>query len=245
MKTFNVYGCSWTQGIQSQELETDSWVAIAAAKQKNHTWKNWARAGCSVQYCSFLLDAFTYYRKENDFVIFQITQPGRLTYWEHYIFNKVKDKIYFNDYGKTDGLPNYSFYGLDEARNKFGNITPGDIPNGYSIRKENGIFYKDKPELARLYYTAVETEQQYYEWHVFIEHVKKYADFLYFHHDHPSKRKENFRFIENKFDDIPCFRDELGHDEYSKYQIDDGKHLNARGNEILADWVLEKIKDKL
>jgi hypothetical protein len=245
MKTINTFGCSWTQGIGTSPSEKDNWVVIAASKTPEYNWLNWARAGSSLLYSTFLAESFNQYKTSNDFVILQITTPGRLTFWEHAIFDKINNPNYFKPRKRKGvSLHNYKESLLDD-RYKFGNITQGDIPNGFSIRRQNGTFYRDKPNLAKYYYSAVEREQFFYEWYIQVKHAINYADFVYFHESHPDNRLNYCRFTENIFADIPCFRDELGHDEYSKYQIDEGKHLNTQGNEILADWVLEKIKDKL
>lgn len=239
MKTVNTFGCSWTDtnGIISRQQPNANWPMIFAGKHPEIKVDNWARQGSSVIFSASILDAFNKIKSKDDITVFQITHHSRLSFWDCDFYNNLSECVINNTH---EIVNNYTSRRLKHKVN-FGNITPGDLQAGFSLKVLNGKDTKVKAKHADWYYKGLGKQQALFEWSLAIEYVISRADFVYFHFFHP----DNYADMQEKYSHIPCFRDEIGHDTYNDWVIDEGNHLGPQGNEVLADWIYEKIEDQL
>lgn len=247
MKTINTFGCSWTAGIRKLNELDCNWPTVFAHEHKDLYVQNWARAGSNVMLQASILDAFNRTKKtDNDITVFQITTQARLSFWGCHFYYNLDDcfKII-----KNFDLVNYQHNTIGSWVD-YGNVNVSDISKGYSvfIKANETNKYTVKPVLAEKYYEFLGEEQMMYEWSIAIEYVLKRADFVYFHVQHPDNMwggDPGRHPCHGLYSHIPCFIDEIGEENYNKWQIDDGRHLSPKGERVLADWVYDKIKDKL
>lgn len=205
------FGCSWSQGLSTVD-DAYCWPK-ALAENKQYQVDNFALAGSSLSFQAYLLDDVL---KHNtyDKVIFQITSPQRLTYFDDTL-----------DYGKYLRLYN-NYRELDRAGDIYRNficITPGHL----NLSKKDSFWnFPDKHDFASLYYKYVNKHVQRTEYKAVIEYVKNKVDFLFFHNEDVCK-----------IGNIPIVIDQLG----TSYIADRGQHFNKQGSRLVAEWIMEKI----
>ena len=241
INSINTFGCSWTAGPFGHPTDFP-WPLLLADNLKDIQVNNWAREGTSISYQSYILDAFCQnIKKPNDIIIFQITTETRFSHWDANLHKNFDQMI------KKWTSRNYCHYMLDTSIN-LGNITAGDLVTGYSWRvfPNNKKWKKEKNTFAKQYYKRVGISQSLFDFMMYLDYVIPKVDFIYFHRENINKKESNYSFIKNKYKNIPCVREDVfGVDEYKEYVIDDGEHLNIKGNNMVADFVLKNIEHLL
>jgi len=206
------FGCSWSQGIGPVD---NAYCWPKALADANPSWQvdNWALAGSSLSFQAYLMDDVCRH-DSYDKIIFQITSPHRLTY--------------FNDqlnYGKY--LKQYVNYReLDRSGDIYRNficITPGHL----NLSKKDSFWkYPDKHDFASLYYKYINKNIHRTEYKAVVEYVKNKTDFVYFHNEDVCK-----------IGGVPVLMDIVG----DKFVADEGQHFNKQGSQLTADWILDNI----
>lgn len=204
------FGCSWTHGI----LEINNGYSWPKAVAELTGWQvdNFSLAGSSLSFQTYLLDDVL---KNDDYdkIIFQITTPHRLTYFD--------DKCNYGKYLKKDN--NYRHLDItgDIYRN-FICVTPGHM----SLNDTDDFWkYPDKFTFANMHYKYTSKNIVKTEYNALIEYLKNKVDFLYFHNEN------------NSIDNVPVLMDIVG----DKFVADNGKHFNKLGSKWVANWILENI----
>lgn len=207
-----IFGCSWSQGLSTVD-ECYCWPKAVAEKYPNWTIDNFSLAGSSLSFQAYLMDDVCKH-DSYDKIIFQITSPQRLTYFD--------DRL---DYGKY--LKQYSNYReLDRSGDIYRNficITPGHL----TLSKKDSFWnYPDKHKFASLYYKYLNKHVQRTEYKAVIEYVKSKVDFVYFHNEDVCK-----------IGNVPVLMDIVG----DKFVADEGKHFDKQGSQWIANWVLDNL----
>ena len=209
------FGCSWTHGL----LEVDDgygWPWALAERHPDWEIENFALAGSSLSFQVLLLDDLLKNGHEYDRIVFQITAPMRVTYF---------DDEY--DYGKYlyRPIPNYRKFDLTgDIYHKFVCITSGHL----ALDRKHSFWrhpYK-KYDFAQTYYTYVNKNINRVEYRALVNYVKDRVDFLYFHHEDVCG-----------IGGIPVAMEELG----TQYVADDGGHFNREGCKVLSEWIESHI----
>lgn len=208
------FGCSWTQGVPTID-KSYCWPKAIANANPNWQVDNWALAGSSLSFQAYLLDDVCKNNSNSyDKIIFQITSPNRLTYFDDALNYGTYLKQY-NNYREFDRSG-------DIYRN-FIVITPGHM----KLPKHDSFWnYSDKHNFASLYYKYLNTSVQRTEYKAVIEYVKNKVDLIYFHNEDVCK-----------IGNVPILMDIVG----DKFVADEGDHFNKQGSQWIADWVLERI----
>jgi hypothetical protein len=205
------FGCSWSQGLSTVD-DAYCWPK-ALAENKQYQVDNFALAGSSLSFQAYLLDDVL---KHNtyDKVIFQITSPQRLTYFD--------DSL---DYGKYLRLYN-NYRELDRSGDIYRNficITPGHL----NLSKKDSFWnFPDKHDFANLHYKYTNKHISRVEYKAVVEYVKNKTDFVYFHNEDVCK-----------IGGVPVLMNLVG----DKFVADEGQHFNKQGSQWTADWILDNI----
>lgn len=212
-----IFGCSWTQGVGQIEKYIN-WPYFFSLKYPNIEITNYAVAASSL---TFQIHQMNLIKKTNpaDFYIFQITRPGRLTYWE-------PNSVFF-DHLETVS-PNYKQYrhGIFQSVQCLTPPLATQQPN--MNNKQKSI------DFAKHYYKNVNDETFEFEWNLAVEYVKQHADYYFLQTEGKDKNIK----------DIECVEDILGH-EQCKAWWEAGTHFGRQGLEWVANWVYENTKDKI
>lgn len=205
------FGCSWTQGVSTVD-DSYCWPKALAEDNQYHV-DNFALAGSSLSFQVYLLNDVI---KHNtyDKVIFQITSPQRLTYFD--------DSLDYGQYLKT----NQNYRELDRTGDIYRNficITPGHLQLSSS---DSFWDYPDKHNFAKLYYKYTNKHISRLEYIALVEYLKNKVDFLFFHNEDVCK-----------IGNVPIVIDRFGTD----YVADKGQHFNKQGSQLVADWIMENV----
>lgn len=207
-----VFGCSWSQGVPTVDNDF-CWPKAIADQYPEWQIDNFSLAGSSLSFQAWLLDDVL---KHNayDKIVFQITSPQRLTYFD--------DTVNVGSYLKSSN----NYRELDRSGDIYRNIiciTPGHL----SLADVDSFWnYPDKHNFANLYYKYTNKHVSRVEYKAVVEYVKNKTDFVYFHN-------EDVCNIGN----IPVLMDLTG----SKFASDVGQHFNREGSNWVAKWILNNI----
>lgn len=216
-----IFGCSHSDShFQEDESDRGSWAYELSKTNSNWIFFNHALGGSCLNYST---QRFMQYKEKfpNDFIIFQITYPFRLTlpvneYEDRFDYDQLSD----NYYKSTVNQKTFLTYGLwcnDEknTRNK-----PKEVVN----------YYK-----SHLRYFPEKYEQMIR--HCQIDYLQKNVDFLFFH----TEWFDGF----DKVGNIDVFQNNFTQAEWKNMLCDDDNHLNHKGAILEAEWVLNKIRQKI
>ena len=205
------FGCSWSQGLETVDNGYCWPLAIA---QANPEWEidNFALAGSSFSFQAYLLDDVLN-KNQYDKIIFQITSPFRLTYFD--------DQTDYGEYFKI--VDNYRYLDCStDIYRQFICITPGHM----SLNKQDSFWhYPDKYDFAKLHYKYTNKQISKIEYRALFDYVKSKTDFVLLHN-------EDVCGI-----GVPVLMDIVG----DKFVADEGEHFNAKGSQWVANWVLDNL----
>jgi hypothetical protein len=212
------FGCSWTHGINA----VDNFYSWPHALHKlNPDWKidNYAIGGSNLQFQTFLLDDVLRHNTY-DKIIFQITSPGRLTYFEEdYDFTKHL----------TEFEPNYKRFDIEDGFfRKVVTITPGHMK-----LPKTDIFWNllGKYDFAKSYYTAVNKSIFRTEYKALVYYLKDKVDLMFMHNEDVLK-----------LDICPVVVEEAKKENViDSFIADNGEHFNIEGCDWQAKWLINKL----
>lgn len=211
-KNIAVFGCSWTQGLKDKDF--DNWVFRLSKCFPQHNFYNFAAGGTSIVYHTHLLEQILKSTKF-DYKIFQVTSPGRFTWWQpHNALDLIEQK--------TD-----NYYCLQEDYGRF----VDRINTGTILSKKFVKLDRKKHNFGVEYYKRLTDEQIRLDNIAYVSYIKDKVDFHFYHRK--SYEKNSFSILT-----------ELGDDKFNKFVIDDGDHFGEEGNQWQADWIIDKLKDK-
>jgi len=215
MKSRNIaiFGCSWTQGLKSADF--DNWVVWLSKMYPQHNFYNFAAAGSAITYHTHLLEQVMQ-DKTFDVKLFQITSPGRFTWWKPH---KVKDILY----QKYD---NYHCLKAVDYENFVERINTGTILSNKFLDSD-----RKKHKFGVEYYKRLCADQVDLDHRVYINYIKNNVDFYFYH------RASYESHIPNVFT-------ELGKKQFYKYVIDNGDHFGTEGNQWQANWIKDQLTDR-
>ena len=214
MKSKNIaaFGCSWTQGVQP-EIFTN-WVMYLSELYPQYNFYNFGASGTSITYHTHLLEQVIK-SKKFDATIFQVTSPGRFTWWKTHT---VEDILY---------QKNDNYYCLDGNLSRFvDRINTGTIHSKKFLKSD-----RKKHKFGVEYYKRLNDEQINLDYRTYINYIKQQVDF-YFHHQ--SSLDSN----------VPSVITELGEKQFYKYVIDDGDHFGIEGSKWQANWIKDQLNSK-
>lgn len=208
-------GCSFTaeRNLDSKN-QTNSWVRELANRQPQHTFYNCGKPGTSLLHNIWTMENFIS-QKTVDKIFFQITLPGRLTYYKNLAYN----------YEITPYLEkreqNYFCLRLD-SDNVY-TINAGTVYTDQYDQISGSKKIKDIKFFGKEYYSRLDNEHHFnLEHKILIEYITRKVDFCFFHQeDHFSK---GYYTIESAFQG-----------NLQDYFIDDGAHLNNEGIKLQAE----------
>lgn len=165
-KRIAIFGCSWTQGLQSENF--DNWVLHLSKRYPMHSFFNYAAAGTSIVYHTHLLEQVTT-KKTFDITIFQITSPARFTWWKPHKINKMlykqSDNVWaiekgYGDYVdriNTGTIADKKFFGTNKKKHKFGVEYYNRLTNDQILLDHKAYvnYIKDKVDLHYYHRTSI------------------------------------------------------------------------------------------
>lgn len=209
------FGCSWTHGLK-QLNDFYSWPYALHKLQPDWVIHNYAIGASNLQFQTFLMEDVLR-NNSYDKIIFQITSPGRLTYFEEdYDFTKHL----------TEMETNYKRFDIEEGFfRKVVTITPGHMK-----LSKNNSFWKlpGKYEFAKSYYNTVNKSIFRTEYKALIYYLKDKVDLMFMHNEDILNLKV-----------CPVIMEELS--GARKFVADSGEHFDIEGCDQQAKWVLENL----
>lgn len=132
-----VYGCSWSQGLSLHDYS--SWVTELASVCPEHEFYNYSYGGSSVLYQIHLME-----NTKADFKIFQVSAPGRLTWWDDVkdhskYLTQIRDNVWgfrsvnINHRINTGTIASEKFKYTKPEIHKFGKMYYSLIENNYFV----------------------------------------------------------------------------------------------------------------
>ena len=206
-----IFGCSYTHGVP--EIDNGvSWVKILSEKHKDIEFDNYAFMGSSVL---FQLNLFKRVKHLYDKTLFQITTPGRITYW------RSNNKNFLNRRIQQDNYSFFDYNSIDDVQV----VTPGILKN---INWTSSFWKTDKQKrkYAQLHYSRFNQELMYDEYEIYVEYIKQHSDFCFLHHP----------FIYDM--GIPSIR---SNKETENFTCDGFGHFKKDGHKWQAAWVKKYI----
>jgi hypothetical protein len=215
------FGCSWTHGVGAIDKHFNWPLALSKLRPEWYI-DNYALGGSSL---SFQLYCYNKAIKHNDYdkVIFQFTNPGRLTFFpeDHEVFD-----------GHINFTKNYKMFDISDGF--YRNINC--ITMGHTSLPKNNSFWtsKEKYNLMKAYYSTMPKEIYRAEYRAMVEYAEKRSSLCFFHNEDVLKLNRypviNQEVINNGSKDM-----------LDSFIADEGEHYNKAGCEWIANWVLEKI----
>lgn len=213
-----IFGCSWSHGIKAVD-EKYSWPYALAKLKPDWNIENYAVEGTSLAFQTFLMDDVL---RNNtvDKIIFQITSPGRITYFEE-DYDILQHIQPITDNYKHISIENGFF------RKVFA-ITPGHM----KLSKTDSFWYpKEKYELAKKYYAHINKSIFRTEYKALIHYVLSKADFVFMHNEDVLKLNV-----------CPVVMEEVKDQELlQSFIADDGSHFNKSGCDWQAKWIVDNL----
>jgi hypothetical protein len=215
-----VFGCSWSQGVPSIDNNV-CWPKMLADKCTDWEVDNFSLAGSSLSFQAYLLDDVL---KHNlyDKIVFQLTSPSRLTYFD--------DNVNYGKYLQQ----NKNYRDLDRTGNIYRNIiciTPGHLKLSSNDSFWN---YPDKFDFANLYYKYSNKQINKLEYQAVVEYVSKKVDLIYFHNQDILELGK-YPILNNEV------RNHGGQELLNSFIADHGEHYNTAGCMWQAEWILNKL----
>jgi|TARA_B110000908_G_scaffold80913_1_gene96985 hypothetical protein len=213
------FGCSWTHGLYEVN-DFYSWPYALHKLKPDWQIDNYAVCGSSLQLQTFLLDDVLR-NNTYDKIIFQITTPGRLSYFEE-------------DYDMTTALTEYETnYKRIETEDGFFRkvvtITPGhmQLPKTNSFWRLHG-----KYKYARSYYGMLNKSIFRTEYKALVYYLKDKVDLMFMHNEDSLK-----------LDICPVVMEEVKKENIAidSFIADNGEHFNIEGCDWEAKWVLDRL----
>lgn len=215
-------GCSFTTDMKIGEpFEFDSWPRQLAKRMPEHTIINAGEGATSVAHSMWIMEQFT---KENnleikiDKIIFQVTNPGRLTYYtdldrdldvSKFLKRRTNNYLTFN-------LPKECIHPIN-----LGLLGAGA---GSDLQ-----WRQDLVSFAKTYYTNIDYYHFERERRAQVEFISKRADFVFFH-------------TSSQYSSLPSIEDVLGEEKFKSYLRDSGKHFNKEGIDWEASYIERMIR---
>jgi hypothetical protein len=215
MNIINVYGCSWTHGIQEDNF--DSWVTELGKLLPNYQINNYAVQGSSIAFSCWMLEK-TF--NSSAITIFQCTMPARFSYWENFDFEKYQFKKNNNVTCFSNDIPVKRILVGMKSDDK----TKGHV-NNTSVKK----FMKE-------YYSRLTDPLLLIEWKSYIEFAAKRSSYIFTHKPHE---------INNHVSNLDNIGNILGEKIYVEFiQENDNYHFGLAGQKWQADFVYKKLLEK-
>lgn len=212
------FGCSWTHGLK----EVDNFYSWPYALHNlNPDWEihNYAIGGTNLQFQTFLLDDVLRHNSY-DKIIFQITSPGRLTWFEEdYDFTKNMEET----------EKNYRCFNIENGfYRKLVIVTPGHM----KLSSKNSFWsVPGKYDFAKKYYSFINKSIFRTEYKALIYYLKDKVDLLFMHNED----------ILN-LNICPVIKNEASKENsLSKIIADNGDHFNKDGCNWQAKWVKDRL----
>lgn len=211
-KNIAVFGCSWSQGISEDNF--NNWVNHLSKKYSHHKFYNFGTGGSSIVYHTHLLEQATKIKKF-DTVIFQITSPGRFTWWKpHNIIRMLTQQ-------------RENLWAIDNSHGKYvDRINIGTIQSKKFFDSD-----RKKHKFGIEYYSRLTDEQMLLDHKAYVNYIKDKVD-LYFYHRSALNTGEHSVY------------DTLGKVNFDKFTIDEGDHFGLDGIEWKSDWVESLLNNK-
>jgi hypothetical protein len=209
------FGCSWTHGLK-QLNSFYSWPYALHKLQPEWEIHNYAIGASNLQFQTFLMEDVLRHHTY-DKIIFQITSPSRLTYFEEdYDFTKHL----------TEMEPNYKRFDIEEGFfRKVVTITPGHM----KLPKSDSFWaLPGKYEFAKSYYTTVNKSIFRTEYKALVNYLKNKVDLMFMH---------NEDILDLNI--CPVIMNELP--DAKKFVADSGEHFDIEGCDQQAKWILERL----
>jgi hypothetical protein len=212
-----IFGCSWTHGVGQIEKYIN-WPYFFAQKYPNTEITNYAVAASSVL---FQIHQMSIVKKTNpaDLYIFQITRPGRFTYWE------PESKFFDHLESASPNLKQY-YHGIFQSVQCL--TAPLTTQTANMNNKQKSI------DFAKHYYKNANDETFDLEWELALDYIKDNTDFCFL------QTEGEDRFVT----DIPCVEDILGREKCQAWW-EAGTHFGRDGLQWVADWVDDNVKDMI
>jgi hypothetical protein len=218
-----VFGCSWSYGT-SQHIDINqsqpNWVRSLAKLRPDISITNFAFKGSSIQFSSFL---FNKYAKEYDYTIFQITSPFRFTLWPDQ-FNFKRHLVKYED-------------NLWQFDNKISqqvlNLNPSQLNREPSWKLFDNST-RHALNFSKHYYKYIDSNYQWFEYIMFLEHITKKADLRFFHRTGGESEWPQRKEISWGIEEL------ITAEQYQSYLLDDGDHFNQEGCEWQANYINDK-----
>ena len=213
-----VFGCSWSHGIKAVN-DRYSWpYALSKLKPEWHI-ENYAVEGTSLAFQTFLMDDVLRHHSF-DKIIFQITSPGRITYFEE-------------DYDVLQHVENItSNYKHISIENGFFRKVIAVTPGHMNLPKKDSFWFPaGKYEFSKSYYSLINKSIFRTEYKALVHYILSKANVVFMHNEDILKLNL-----------CPVVMEEVNNDELLKSFIaDSGSHFNKVGCDWQANWVLDRL----
>lgn len=212
------FGCSWTHGINAVDNKY-SWPYALSKLKPNWHIENYAVEGTSLTFQTFLMDDVL---RHNTFdkIIFQITSPGRVSYFEE-------------DYDILQHAENVSQnYKHISIENGFFRKVIAFTPGHIKLSKKDSFWYpKGKYEFARSYYSLINKSIFRTEYKALVHYILSKADLVFMHNEDILKLNL-----------CPVIMEEIKDQTLlQSFIADNGNHFNKAGCEWQANWIINKL----
>lgn len=237
MKTVAVFGCSFSEGVNTLEIHKskNNWPLFLSQKLNDCKVYNYAIGATSIDY---MLEKLLEYKYENpnSICVFQATKPHR--------FTREVSRIDLNEKWQTNKKFSTENY-LKLDKENLVRITGGTqiAPADFNNDKECKKILK----FIKSYYDNYDNMHQSLQFNSYVSMASHVADFCYIHTRNANQSyQQNIKsgYYGKYFTDIPCVNEILGH-KFTEFSQDEGNHFNIDGNKWVAAWVYNNIKDLL
>ena len=211
LNNYHFFGCSWTGWH-------NNYVQELAKLEPDHNFYNWAVKGSSISISTFLLEQVKRkFTTPNNYFIFQVTNPGRVTWWDEKYKQWWDDKYeqYLIPKKETD---NYYRTNHRDINN--------EIVGGFSA---SGCPIVSAKEYQKEYYRWTSRSTMNHDHRMHCHYAKNNSNFMFFHR----------RCLHEEFKDHFIVEDVLGEKQYRKFcnQGDGVTHFGLEGSQWQAKWL--------
>lgn len=202
---YHFFGCSWTGWTKN------NYVRELAKLEPDHNFYNWGVKGSSINISTFVLD---YVKKKfpspNNYFIFQVTSPGRVTWWDEKYEKYLTPEKITNNYYTTDHSTNSNMSTI------IGGFTANSCPNQSALKYQRQYFK----------WTSRSTLKHDHKMHC--HYAKNNSNFMFFHMRCPHKEFKDYFSVE----------DVLGKRRYQELcNQEDKHHFGLEGSHWQAKWL--------
>jgi hypothetical protein len=210
-------GCSFTADMimNGNKDHRDSWPRQLAKLMPEHTIINAAMGATSVAHSMWVMELFNQSGMQLDKIIFQVTNSGRLTF-----YNDLVRNLNIIDFLQKE-TDNYMTFKLPIE--KVLPINMGLINHTNSKLKLN----KRLVDFAEQFYSVVDDYHFDLERRVQVEFISNRADIVFYH-------------VTSNTDSRMCIQDILGNTQFNNYVMDNGMHFGPEGIAWQASFI-EKL----